>query len=118
MLPWGSLAICQSNVAYSKMIYLTALFRSMTFGTGTVSFFYEENHLSPGVILGYRPCIGWKFSVVEMQCLLIEMINAFEFSLPLDGKKVRRQAGGVMVPTLEGEALKGGQLSLVVRVVD
>jgi len=54
--------------------------------------------------------------VVEMQALLVELINNFEFFTTPDSYKIRKEACLVMVPTIEGEVEKGHQLPLRVRV--
>ncbi|KAF9260693.1 cytochrome P450 [Marasmius fiardii PR-910] len=64
---------------------------------------------------GVRSCIGWRFALLELQAFLVEMISNFEFSLTPECEKIRREACGVMVPTLEGELSKGAQCPLRVQ---
>ncbi|KAK7025496.1 hypothetical protein VNI00_015930 [Paramarasmius palmivorus] len=66
---------------------------------------------------GHRGCIGWRFarranqkkrgSILEMQAFLVELISNFEFSATAESSRIRREAAGVMIPTLEGELEKG-----------
>ncbi|KDQ56237.1 hypothetical protein JAAARDRAFT_690089 [Jaapia argillacea MUCL 33604] len=67
---------------------------------------------------GLRSCIGWRFAVMEMQVFLVELISNFEFSLTQKSEKLRRESCLVMVPTVEGEVEKGGQVPLKISVVD
>ncbi|KAJ8494561.1 hypothetical protein ONZ45_g13198 [Pleurotus djamor] len=46
---------------------------------------------------GVRGCIGWRFAIIEIQALLAEMIENFEFNLPKDVEIVRLPAVA-MVP--------------------
>ncbi|KAG7095748.1 hypothetical protein E1B28_006458 [Marasmius oreades] len=64
---------------------------------------------------GVRSCIGWRFAVHELQAFLVEMVRNFEFSLTPECERIRREACGVMVPTLAGELAKGVQCPLKVR---
>ncbi|KAJ7037978.1 cytochrome P450 [Mycena alexandri] len=68
---------------------------------------------------GHRGCIGWRFAVYEYQAFLIELVKNFEFSMdPTIVSKVRREAGIVMFPTIEGEVKKGPQLPITIRAVE
>jgi cytochrome P450 len=61
---------------------------------------------------GVRTCIGWRFALYEMYALTVEIINNFELSVSPDISRLRREACLVMLPTLEGEQLKGENLPL------
>ncbi|KAF5321513.1 hypothetical protein D9619_001359 [Psilocybe cf. subviscida] len=65
---------------------------------------------------GVRTCIGWRFALYEMYALTIEIISNFELSTSPDISRLRREACLVMLPTLEGEQLKGENLPLWVSV--
>lgn len=54
--------------------------------------------------------------VLEVQSFLVELIGNFEVSLTPEAKRVRREAAGMMTPTVDGQAEKGTQLPLVIRV--
>lgn len=55
-------------------------------------------------------------SVLEVQTFLIELVSNFEFTMTKESEKVRRLPCAVMVPVIEGEETKGGQLPLKVSV--
>ncbi len=65
---------------------------------------------------GVRACIGWRFALCELQALTVEIINSFELGLTPDIERLRREACLVMIPTLEGEELKGENLPLKVTL--
>ncbi|KAI0712966.1 cytochrome P450 [Cerioporus squamosus] len=67
---------------------------------------------------GVRACIGWKFSVIEMQALLAEILENFEFSIPEEKYTIRRAPVGVaMAPMLEGKEELGTAMPLQVSLV-
>ncbi|KAF8813700.1 cytochrome P450 [Phlegmacium glaucopus] len=65
---------------------------------------------------GVRTCIGWRFALYEVLALTVEIINNFELSITPDIDRLRREACLVMLPTLEGEQLKGENLPLRVSL--
>jgi len=65
---------------------------------------------------GVRTCIGWRFALYEMLALTVEIINNFELFPTPDIDRLRREACLVMLPTLEGEQLKGENLPLRVAI--
>ncbi|KAG7442656.1 cytochrome P450 [Guyanagaster necrorhizus] len=65
---------------------------------------------------GLRSCIGWRFAVLELHAFIVEVINNFEFSLTKESERIRREACGMMAPTVEGEVQKGSQLPLRVTI--
>lgn len=54
--------------------------------------------------------------VIELQAFLVDLIGNFEFSLTPEAQRVRREAAGVMTPTIEGQVEKGTQLPLRISV--
>ncbi|KNZ72214.1 Leukotriene-B4 omega-hydroxylase 3 [Termitomyces sp. J132] len=66
---------------------------------------------------GIRACIGWRFALYEMQSLTVEIISNFELCPTPQLERLRREACLVMLPTLEGEELKGENLPLGVKLV-
>ncbi|KAJ7593938.1 cytochrome P450 [Mycena floridula] len=64
---------------------------------------------------GQRSCIGWRFAVLELQVLLLETINEFEFSLAVPAEQVRREYCSVTVPVLQGQVDKGVQLPIRIK---
>ncbi|KDQ64100.1 hypothetical protein JAAARDRAFT_64014 [Jaapia argillacea MUCL 33604] len=65
---------------------------------------------------GLRSCIGWRFAMVEMQTLLVDLVNNFEFSLTDDSKKITRLPALVMVPMVEDKYDEGAQMPLMVSI--
>ncbi|KAI0356394.1 PAH-inducible cytochrome P450 monooxygenase PC-PAH 4 [Trametes cingulata] len=70
---------------------------------------------------GTRACIGWRFSVIEMQALLAELIEAFQFSLPVGagGEKPELQrapSGLAMIPLIRGKEELGPAMPLRVSL--
>ena len=55
------------------------------------------------------------YRVTEMQAMLVEMIERFEFTLAVDHDKVRRTAAVVMTPTVEGHPEKGVHLPFIIK---
>ncbi|KAJ7627561.1 cytochrome P450 [Mycena polygramma] len=54
---------------------------------------------------GSRTCIGWRFSLAEMQIIVSELVRKFSFALP-DGVDVRRTMAITLVPmTADGPKL-------------
>ncbi|KZV64464.1 cytochrome P450 [Peniophora sp. CONT] len=53
---------------------------------------------------GVRSCIGWRFSVLEMQAIAATLIENFEFSLPPQTEEniIRRRPSGLMAPMADG----------------
>ncbi|KAF8589246.1 cytochrome P450 [Ramaria rubella] len=47
---------------------------------------------------GIRGCIGWRFSMIEMQAMLIELLENFEFSPAPGNPEIIRCATGFMSP--------------------
>jgi hypothetical protein len=61
---------------------------------------------------------GWKFSVLETQTILIELLANFEFRLPKNYKGVRRtNATPVMIPTVLGDRAAGTRMDLEVSIL-
>ncbi|KAI0089029.1 PAH-inducible cytochrome P450 monooxygenase PC-PAH 1 [Irpex rosettiformis] len=67
---------------------------------------------------GMRGCIGWKFSLIEMQAILVALIENFEFSLPPTNDEILRRPIGAMSPMVEGRQNEGVLLPLMVRAID
>jgi hypothetical protein len=72
----------------------------------------------PGFCASKKPLVsGWKFSILELQALLVKLICDFEFTVPIDGnvKEVYRSPSPIMSPTVEGE--RSSKLLLNVTVI-
>lgn len=60
---------------------------------------------------GARACIGWKFSVIELHSLVVEILENFELSFP-EGKTILRVPAIAMTCLVEGEREKGVQMPI------
>ncbi|RPD81958.1 cytochrome P450 [Lentinus tigrinus ALCF2SS1-7] len=68
---------------------------------------------------GVRSCIGWRFSLIEMQALASELLERFESKLPTDETYdiQRIPAGGLMVPMVRGKWNLGPVIPLSVAAI-
>ncbi|KAF8510878.1 hypothetical protein BU17DRAFT_69864 [Hysterangium stoloniferum] len=73
---------------------------------------------------GVRGCIGlckgeylFGSSVIEMQAVLIELLDNFEFSPPPGDVKILRAAGGIVSPMVEGSTDKHSKLPVTVTSI-
>ncbi|KAI0263454.1 cytochrome P450 [Gloeopeniophorella convolvens] len=64
---------------------------------------------------GIRGCIGWRFSVLEMQVIATSLLENFEISLPPQNEQTRvfRKPGGTMAPMMNG--VEGAWMGLVIK---
>ncbi|KAF9021771.1 cytochrome P450 [Hymenopellis radicata] len=62
---------------------------------------------------GVRACIGWRFAVMEIQAICVELLSSFEFSLPEDASAVIHGSGIInLFPLLKDRPEDGIQLTL------
>ncbi|GJJ11632.1 hypothetical protein Clacol_005868 [Clathrus columnatus] len=61
---------------------------------------------------GIRGCIGWRFSLLEMQAILIELLENFEFSPSPGNVEIIRGSTGVMAPMVKGSTSARTQLPI------
>ncbi|RDX57275.1 cytochrome P450 [Lentinus brumalis] len=67
---------------------------------------------------GVRGCIGWRFSLIEMQALTVELLENFEFAPPKEDYDIVRLPAGVMVPIVRDKLYElGSVMPLRVSVV-
>ncbi|ESK85957.1 cytochrome p450 [Moniliophthora roreri MCA 2997] len=66
---------------------------------------------------GARSCIGWRFSLVEMKCLVFVLVRAFEFELGVHKDEMGRKGAVIQRPMLKSDPEKRAQLPLIVRCV-
>ncbi|KAJ7926341.1 cytochrome P450 [Mycena leptocephala] len=77
----------------------------------------DEDSIGPYANLGVfsggpRTCLGWRFSILEIQVLLCELIGNLSFTLPADSDNiVRPKYAGSLMPTLSS-----GEKGLILRV--
>ncbi|PIL34048.1 cytochrome P450 [Ganoderma sinense ZZ0214-1] len=64
---------------------------------------------------GVRACIGWRFSVIEMQAFIAELVENFQFDPPTEEVEIQRALAGFlfgMFPVVKGQAERGGAMPL------
>ncbi|PBK70153.1 cytochrome P450 [Armillaria solidipes] len=68
---------------------------------------------------GIRGCIGWRFSVMELQSVVTELLSNFEFSMPKGAPKLQHGlAGTTLSPIVPGKAKEGPQIPLLVTALN
>lgn len=67
--------------------------------------------------LNRQCCSQSSFRVLEMQAILTELIETFEFAKPKQGLDIMRVPAGIMVPMIRGKMHEGVQMPLQVSVV-
>jgi len=60
---------------------------------------------------------GWRFSLLETQTILIELLANFEFRLPDNYRGVRRTNAATMIPTIPGDREAGTRLDLEISIL-
>ena len=65
----------------------------------------------------HLPSAGWRFSLLEAQTVIIELLSNFEFRQPGNYKGVRRTGAATMIPTIPGEQEAGPRLDLEVSIL-
>ncbi|KAF8513598.1 cytochrome P450 [Hysterangium stoloniferum] len=63
---------------------------------------------------GVKSCIGWRFAVLEMQTILIEILESFEFSPPPGNIEIIRGAAGIMSPMVKGSVKGRSELPITI----
>ncbi|KAJ3539651.1 hypothetical protein NM688_g6334 [Phlebia brevispora] len=63
---------------------------------------------------GLQGCIGWRFSVIEMQAILFDLIEHFRFELPDEKMEILRLPSGVMGPLIKDKPHEGIAMPLKV----
>ncbi|KAI0826390.1 cytochrome P450 [Irpex lacteus] len=98
------ISICTYNRIKSIWGEDADVFNPMRFLNGTIN-----NEVKVGMYsnlmtfaAGMRGCIGWKFSLIEMQAILVALMENFEFS-PTDDEILRRPIGAIMSPMVKGK---------------
>ncbi|KAF8525701.1 cytochrome P450 [Gautieria morchelliformis] len=56
---------------------------------------------------GLRGCIGWRFALLEMQAILIQLIENFEFSSPPGDMEIKGGFAANVQPMVKGQEAKG-----------
>ncbi|KAF8509096.1 cytochrome P450 [Gautieria morchelliformis] len=66
---------------------------------------------------GQRSCIGWRFALIEMQAILIELLENLEFSPPPGNIEIIRGATGLMSPLVKGSSSRSMELPLTITPI-
>ncbi|PIL27010.1 cytochrome P450 [Ganoderma sinense ZZ0214-1] len=67
---------------------------------------------------GIRACIGWRFSFIEMQAFLGELVETFQFHLPTEKVEIQCAPAGIgMVPIVRGKPELGSAVPLRISLV-
>jgi hypothetical protein len=66
---------------------------------------------------GGLPFAGWRFSVLEIQTVLIELLANFEFRLPKNYQGMSRVWATFLIPTIPGDRDAGTRLDLEVSIL-
>ncbi|PIL34049.1 cytochrome P450 [Ganoderma sinense ZZ0214-1] len=64
---------------------------------------------------GVRACIGWRFSLIEMQAFVTELVENFQFDPPAEKVEIQRAFAGFvfgMFPVVKGQADRGGAMPI------
>ncbi|PVG01512.1 cytochrome P450 [Serendipita vermifera] len=64
---------------------------------------------------GQRGCIGFRFAVLEMKAILLQVMRAFEFELAVPKSEIGKTHMLVSRPMVKSEPEKGNQLPMIVR---
>ncbi|EKM52320.1 uncharacterized protein PHACADRAFT_260638 [Phanerochaete carnosa HHB-10118-sp] len=66
---------------------------------------------------GVRGCIGWRFSMIEMQAITADLVENFQFSIPKEKPEIIRVPAGIMAPMVKGKMREGIQMPLHVTAL-
>ncbi|KAK0480441.1 cytochrome P450, partial [Armillaria luteobubalina] len=74
----------------------------------------EKDRISVGD--GVYGCIGWKYGLLQVQAILVELLKSFEF-LDSGVELLNGVAGPSLMPIVRGRELEGVQLPVIVRAL-
>ncbi|EPS95008.1 hypothetical protein FOMPIDRAFT_1033095 [Fomitopsis schrenkii] len=66
---------------------------------------------------GNKACLGWRFTVLEIQAVLAELLGNFEFTLPDNKPDIQRVPAGVTIPMIRNKTQLGSQMPLKITPV-
>ncbi|PBK83843.1 cytochrome P450 [Armillaria gallica] len=116
--------ICASLYTYNRRVYLPPVWGDDAEKWNPCRFLEDRGikHESLGAYAnlmtfsaGIRGCIGWRFTVMEAQSVVTELLNNFEFSIPKGAPELQHgPAGFGLIPIVPGKANEGPQIPLLV----
>lgn len=62
-------------------------------------------------------CSRWRFTVLEIQAVLVELLENFEFTLPDSKPDIQRVPAGVTIPMIRNKTQLGSQMPLKIAPV-
>ncbi|KAH9854395.1 PAH-inducible cytochrome P450 monooxygenase PC-PAH 1 [Lenzites betulinus] len=65
---------------------------------------------------GLQACIGWRFSIIEMQAILVELIEQFEFTIPESKPTIISFPAGLVAPLVAEDMKAGPQMPLTISL--
>lgn len=80
----------------------------------------KSHHATAKHEAGVNKLIDWLFainSVIELHTFLVTLVRQFDFSLPENGKELKKTRLGAIAPVVVGEEQKGPQLPLKVTII-
>ncbi|KIP03775.1 hypothetical protein PHLGIDRAFT_129943 [Phlebiopsis gigantea 11061_1 CR5-6] len=66
---------------------------------------------------GVRGCIGWRFSIIELQAIIVELVENFKYNIPEEKPEIARIPAGIMGPVVKGKMYEGIQMPLHVTAL-
>ncbi|KIJ31170.1 hypothetical protein M422DRAFT_267252 [Sphaerobolus stellatus SS14] len=66
---------------------------------------------------GLRSCIGWRFALLEMQAILVEFLENFEFSPPPGNVEIFMGPAGIMAPMVKDAKERKAELPITMTAL-
>ncbi|KAK0506743.1 cytochrome P450 [Armillaria luteobubalina] len=119
-IPKGQTILCSAYL-YNRTFSLPSIWGADAEEWNPARFLDKNIPVSLGVYAnlmsfssGSRACIGWRFAVIEVQTILANLIQNFEFRLP-EGVVIQHFPGAqAIMPVVKGEAHLGTRIPLKV----
>ncbi|KAK0207538.1 cytochrome P450 [Armillaria fumosa] len=62
---------------------------------------------------GVTGCLGWRFAIMELQSVVVELLSNFEFGIPKGAPELQDSPAGIaLIPLVPGKANEGPQIPL------
>lgn len=63
----------------------------------------------------FRACIGYRFALVELKCILFALLRSFRFELGVPAEDIEKKTALVTRPFLKSAPKDGSQLPLKIK---